>query len=142
MVCREPLPTEIVVLDETPQLFVTYGIDGRPYPRAQFWEDDGHEGCTPTHIHADGTVYPIEEWLVRGGDGTMQVTGPGHLTDPDKSKCGFGAPTTLGPPNVLATRDSAIKFCEGSELSWIETRTEFEELNLERLVDLCNTLRQ
>ena len=62
--CVEPPAT--AAPDAVPQLAVVYTIDGRPYDRVQFQLHDGHDGCTLTHVHSNVTVYPFQEWNMRG----------------------------------------------------------------------------
>ena len=127
----EAKPVE-VVQPEIPYTGVVYTIDGRPYERAQFQLDRGHDGCAGTHIHSESTVYPYEEWFIRGNIGALQSTGNVPLTDPDPQGYGFGDPIRFGPGSVLVPNAIFVKFCDRVE----------EFVDKEYLPGNCDAIRE
>ena len=119
-----------------------YTIDGRPYDRVQFQYQDGHDGCGLPHAHSNVTVYPFEEWIIRGfPDAPLQTTGDAPLTDPDPEKCGFGADISLkNPPNVFVQPRQLREPCARIEVDRIDTASELEARNLSQWTDLCDSL--
>ena len=135
------LPT--VVPDALPVIRPVYTIDGRPYDRVQFQYHDGHDGCTLPHVHSNGTVYPFQEWDIRGSpDAPLQKTGDAPLTDPDPGECGYGWDLPLkNPGSAVVPRQHFLDTCDRIDVDRIKPSEGVEARNLSGWIELCNRLR-
>lgn len=138
--CEEPPPE-----DEALLMAAVYTIDNRHYDRVQFQYSEGHDGCTPDHIHnAPGltTVYPYLKWYIRGfPDLPLQTTGDTPLADPAPDGCGFGMPVSLGPPSALIPEHHFLETCDRVNFDLIQPASVAETNNLSRWIERCDELR-
>jgi len=124
----------------TLQFAVVYTIDRIPYAQGQFQTMEGHDGCPFYHSHSSATVYPFEEWYVRGGTDEVQLNGSVALRDPEPYECGFGRDVTLGPKSVLVPPAHFLYVCDFFEFGNIESSTEYDRKRTEWLYNFCKHL--